>query len=277
MSLLQPESDLLKRDPFCCALRIRWLPSHPSRDACATGGPLASARPTAFHGPEIFLEVNGAELHHVRPSLSLSLSRRHTRPPRTSSVPWMPATSWCSRPAPRRVASADDEGPPTGGGAAAADGGAASGPGARLLPHRPLHPVLLLRRPRYRPSAPHSEALASTPSRRVRPALTQGRRAGGWIWTPTTCASSRGSSPVSSSAWYVSSIGFVPAHGTAHVFHSFSFKLNSDKTPFVSHLMLKCYSCRAASDAVAIKDFSTITHRFFRSYSSLSTVDSRYS
>jgi hypothetical protein len=38
-----------------------------------------------------------------------------------------------------------------------------------------------------------------------------GFQAGGWIWTPTTCATSRGSSPASSSAWYVSSIGFVPA------------------------------------------------------------------
>jgi hypothetical protein len=65
--------DILKSDPFCCALCIRWLPSHPSRDACATGGPLAFARTTAFHGPEIFLEVNRAKLHHVRPSLSLSL------------------------------------------------------------------------------------------------------------------------------------------------------------------------------------------------------------
>ena len=62
----------------------------------------------------------------------------------------------------RRVASADDEGPPANGGrgAAAADGGAAAGPGARLLPRRPLHPVLLLRRPRYgrtafRPASPN--------------------------------------------------------------------------------------------------------------------------
>jgi hypothetical protein len=186
------KSDILKRDPFCCALRIRWLPSHPSRDAC---GPLAFARTTAFTDPKFFLKltepsyITSAPLS-PSPSPSLSLDDTPGHHAQALSHGCRPPHGVQDR---HRVASADDEGSPAGGGAAAADDGAASGLGARLLPHRPLHPVLLLRRPRYGPSAPHSEAIASTPSRRVRPALTQGRQAGGWIWTPTTCATSRGS------------------------------------------------------------------------------------